>query len=86
MSDWQPARFIHAHPAPDDKPIAIENLKKMVLRVRPMKPDDRVLAEYRRMGCTARRFFEAHYEDAARAHGAPQRGSATMCEHEILTD
>jgi hypothetical protein len=58
----------------------------MVLRVRPAIPPNYVIAEYRRLGCKAEKFFEAHRDDADEAHGAPQYGTPWLCEHEVETD
>jgi hypothetical protein len=86
VSEWQRARYVHAHRDANDKPVAVENLSKMVIHVRPAKPSRLVILEYRRTGCDARKFFQVQAEDADAAHESPQRGMAFVCEHEILTD
>jgi len=85
-SEWQPARYIDAHPDDDYKPAVVKRLTSMIIRVRPGKPPAYVVKEYRRLGCLANRFFEVSQADADVAHGRPQNGIPYACEHEVLTD
>lgn len=89
--DFQPARIklVHLENCPWSTVTneTKELLRSSVVHVRPIDyMPERLLEEFRKMGCDAQQFFELDERDERKLGYRYAGGRKIFCEHQVMTD
>jgi hypothetical protein len=85
VSEYQPARLVHAHRDKAQPGYVYNFPTDTVVMVAEAALWTVPIESFRKSGCDAKRFFYLSREDQAKITG-DEDGFTCFCEHEILTD